>query len=75
MERKEFEQILKRSLELKSQQKKQQEDSFAIEDLQSAAARLGIEPEILEQAMRDTTKSSSRSFIFQTAPTWFEKPL
>lgn len=56
MERKEFEQILKRSLELKSQQKKQQEDNFAIEDLQSAAARLGIEPEILEQAMRDTGK-------------------
>jgi len=56
MQRKEFEQILKRSLELKSQQKKQQEDNFAIEDLQSAAARLGIEPEILEQAMRDTGK-------------------
>ncbi len=56
MERKEFEQVLKRALELKSQQKKQQEDSFAIEDLQSAAARLGIEPEILEQAMRDTKK-------------------
>ena len=56
MERKEFEQILKRSLELKSQQKKEQEDTFALEDLQSAAARLGIEPEILEQAMRDTKK-------------------
>lgn len=56
MERKEFEQILKRSLELKSQQKKQQDDNFALEDLQSAAARLGIEPEILEQAMRDTKK-------------------
>lgn len=56
MERKEFEQVLKRALELKGQQKKQQEDSFAIEDLQSAAARLGIEPEILEQAMRDTGK-------------------
>ena len=56
MERKEFEQVLKRALELKGQQKKQQEDSFAIEDLQSAAARLGIEPEILEQAMRDTKK-------------------
>lgn len=56
MQRKEFEQILKRSLELKSQQKKQQDDSFALEDLQSAAARLGIEPEILEQAMRDTKK-------------------
>lgn len=56
MQRKEFEQILKRSLELKSQQKKQQDDNFALEDLQSAAARLGIEPEILEQAMRDTKK-------------------
>ena len=52
MQRKEFEQILKRSLELKSQQKKQQEDNFAIEDLQSAAARLGIEPEILEQVKK-----------------------
>ena len=56
MERKEFEQVLKRLLELNSQQKKQQEDNFSIEDLQSAAARLGIEPEILEQAMRDTKK-------------------
>ncbi|PKL39288.1 MAG: hypothetical protein CVV41_21805 [Candidatus Riflebacteria bacterium HGW-Riflebacteria-1] len=56
MERKEFEQVLKRALELKSLQKTQQDDSFAIEDLHSAAARLGIEPEVLEQAMRDTKK-------------------
>jgi hypothetical protein len=56
MERKEFEQVLKRALELKSLQKTQQDDSFAVEDLHSAAARLGIEPEILEQAMRDTKK-------------------
>jgi len=56
MERKEFEQVLKRALELKSQQKKQPDDNFALEDLQSAAARLGIEPEILEQALLDTRK-------------------
>ena len=56
MERKEFEQVLKRALELQSLQKTQQDDSFAVEDLHSAAARLGIEPEILEQAMRDTKK-------------------
>ncbi|NLF96101.1 MAG: hypothetical protein GX569_05130 [Candidatus Riflebacteria bacterium] len=56
MERKEFEQVLKRALELKSLQKKQPDDNFALEDLQSAATRLGIEPEILEQALRDTRK-------------------
>ena len=66
MERKEFEQVLKRALELKSLQKTPQEDSFAIEDLQSAAARLGIEPEILDQAMRDTKKQFKRFHLSES---------
>lgn len=66
MERKEFEQVLKRALELKSMQKTQQDDSFAVEDLHSAAARLGIEPEILEQAMRDTKKQFKKFHLSES---------
>ncbi len=57
MERKEFEQILKRALELQSLQKKQttaDENSYTTEDLQSAAARLGIAGDILEKAISET---------------------
>lgn len=57
MERKEFEQILKRALELQSLQKKQataDENSYSTEDLQSAAARLGITGDILEKAISET---------------------
>lgn len=57
MERKEFEQILKRALELQSLQKKQNavsDNSYTAEDLHSAAARLGIGDDILEKAISET---------------------
>ena len=56
MERKEFEQVLKRALELQSLAKTTQTEDFNSEDLQSAATRLGIAPEILEQATMETRK-------------------
>ncbi|MBU1105163.1 MAG: hypothetical protein KKB51_00745 [Candidatus Riflebacteria bacterium] len=71
MERKEFELVLKRALELqslqKTQQKAQQEESFALEDLQSAANRLGIDPAILDEAMRETNKKFKK-FHFSESP-------
>ncbi|MFZ5952729.1 MAG: hypothetical protein ACOYXC_18650 [Candidatus Rifleibacteriota bacterium] len=57
MERKEFEQILKRALELQSLQKKQSavsDNTYTTEDLQSAATRLGIADDILEKAISET---------------------
>lgn len=61
MERKEFELILKRALELQSLQKKKPEESdFTSEDLESAASRLGIKPEILEKAISETGKKFKR---------------
>ncbi len=57
MERKEFEQVLKRALELQNvKQTSRERENFNLEDLHSAAARLGINPEILEQALKDTQK-------------------
>lgn len=68
MERKEFEQVLKRALELQSLQKATPADeSFSPEDLQSAAARLGISEEILEQALRDT-KRQYKKYHFSDSP-------
>jgi len=57
MERKEFEQILKRALELQSLQKKkveESENSYSAEDLHSAASRLGISEDILAKAISET---------------------
>ncbi len=70
MQRNEFEQILKRALELQSLQKHSPiaaSEEFNLEDLHSAAARLGIAPEILEAAAQETQKRN-RKFHFSAAP-------
>lgn len=57
MERKEFEQVLKRALELQSLQKNkiaETESNYSAEDLHSAASRLGISEDILEKAISET---------------------
>lgn len=70
MQRNEFEQILKRALELQSLKKQSQNDAccdFNLEDLNSAAERLGIAPEILDAAFQET-KRRNRRFHFAAAP-------
>ncbi len=68
MERKEFEQVLKRALELQSlKQTSQENETFSNEDLQSAAARLGINDDILEQALKDTLRQQKK-FHLSGAP-------
>ncbi len=70
MQRNEFEQILKRALELQSMQKHSNitaSEEFNLEDLHSAAERLGITPEILEAATQET-KKRNRRFHFAAAP-------
>lgn len=70
MERKEFELILKRALELQSFQKgkaKADEYDYSSEDLYSAAARLGINEEILAKAI-DETGNRFKKFHLNASP-------
>lgn len=70
MQRKEFEQILKRALELQSMQKQSCQsasEEFNLEDLRSSAERLGISPEILEAAVHENQKKNRR-FHFAASP-------
>jgi hypothetical protein len=53
MKREEYEKILKRSLELKSLQHDLTTSEFSEEDLKAAGERLGIPPEVLQQASRE----------------------
>jgi hypothetical protein len=67
MKRQEFETVLKRALELQNQQKQADGDSFELENLKSAAARLGISDEILEQALNET-QTKRRQCHFNDTP-------
>jgi len=60
MDRKEFEETLKRALELQSLQNISGEDVYSEEELRSAGKRLGISEVIIEQAIKEADKRGKR---------------
>jgi hypothetical protein len=67
MDRKDFEEVLKKSLEIQNLKDTNPVESFSEEDLRNAAARLGIQEEILEQAIR-VVKKKKKCFTFLGSP-------
>lgn len=67
MKREEFENVLKRALELQSLQGTHGEDPLSEEDLANAALRLKIPTEILQQALREE-RQSRKQFRLKGTP-------
>jgi len=63
MNQEEFDRIIKRAMELHTQQTVFKEEEHLSQDLEAVAQRLGIPPEILEKATRDIRKEDHQVFI------------